>query len=62
MGRAGRFGSYGITISVASDGEEYDRLRRFSGVTKSQIYVLNNPKKVLKDLPDLRKIQKVISY
>lgn len=62
MGRAGRFGSYGITVSLASDGEEYDRLRRFSFVTKSQIFVLNNPKVILKDMPDLRKIQKVVVF
>jgi superfamily II DNA/RNA helicase len=60
MGRAGRFGSYGITVSIASDGDEYDRLRRFSFVTKAQIFVLNNPKVILKDMPDLKKIQKVV--
>jgi superfamily II DNA/RNA helicase len=61
IGRAGRFGSYGVAVSLPSEGLELDILRNIAFQTGSQISILPyNP--AAKDcLPDLWKIQQVVT-
>ncbi|TRY79411.1 hypothetical protein TCAL_07055 [Tigriopus californicus] len=48
IGRAGRFGSRGLTVTLAAEGDEYDNLRKIVFHTKAQIVILAN----VKDLPE----------
>lgn len=48
IGRAGRFGSRGLTVTLAAEGEECDNLRKIVYHTKGQIVILPETK----DLPE----------
>jgi superfamily II DNA/RNA helicase len=62
IGRAGRFGSYGVAVSLPSEGLELDILRNIAFQTGSQISILPifNPEEK-ECLPDLWKIQQVLT-
>ncbi len=60
IGRAGRFGSYGVAVSLPSEGLELDILRNIAFQTGSQISIL--PYNQAECLPDLWKIQQVLTY
>ena len=42
-GRAGRYGTKGVTVTVAAEGEEYERLRKVAYKTGSKIWILKRP-------------------
>ena len=59
IGRAGRFGSYGVSVSLPSEGYELDILRNIAFQTGSQISILPYNPTAKECLPDLWKIQQV---
>lgn len=50
IGRSGRFGSRSIAITMASNGEELDRLRRIVYETGSQVHILPKTGGVIHDV------------
>ena len=42
-GRAGRYGTKGVTVTFAAEGEEYERLRKVAFKTGSKIWILKRP-------------------
>ena len=43
MGRAGRYGTRGVTVTIAAEGEEFERLRKVAWKTGSKIHILKRP-------------------
>jgi hypothetical protein len=43
MGRAGRYGTRGISVTIAAEGDEYERLRKVAWRTGSNIWIIKAP-------------------
>ena len=59
IGRAGRFGSYGISVALPVTGMELDLLRNIVHKTGSSISIIPFELKSSHSLPDLWKVQQV---
>ena len=57
VGRCGRFGSQGIAITIASQGQELQSLQEVSFLSKSQIYQLQKGENDEFDIPDLWRLK-----